>query len=119
MPLDPSSASEPTWFYASNQQASNPGHAISVKHRRMPRTSALRRSIDACTALPVSRWATACSLSANSLWREQGRLREALGLLAPMYAWFTEGFDTPDLQEAQRLLDELSAEILPAGQSDL
>ena len=44
------------------------------------------------------------------LWREQGRLREALGLLAPMYAWFTEGFDTPDLQEARCLLDDLSAE---------
>jgi predicted ATPase len=45
------------------------------------------------------------------LWREQGRLGEALRLLAPMYDWFTEGFDTPDLQEARRLLDELSAEI--------
>ncbi len=45
------------------------------------------------------------------LWREQGRLRQALRLLAPIYDWFTEGFETPDLQEARRLLDELSAEI--------
>jgi predicted ATPase len=45
------------------------------------------------------------------LWREQGRLREALRLLAPMSDWFTEGFDTPDLQEARRLRDELSAEL--------
>jgi len=44
------------------------------------------------------------------LWREQGRQREARRLLAPIYDWFTEGFDTPDLQEARRLLAELSAE---------
>ena len=40
----------------------------------------------------------------------QGRRREALRLLAPLYDWCTEGFDTPDLQEARCLLDELSAE---------
>jgi len=45
------------------------------------------------------------------LWRAQGRLREARKLLAPIYDWFTEGFDTPDLQEARCLLDELSAAI--------
>jgi predicted ATPase len=44
------------------------------------------------------------------LWRARGRLREAHRLLAPLYDWFTEGFDTPDLQEARRLLDALSAE---------
>jgi predicted ATPase len=45
------------------------------------------------------------------LWRAQDRLKEALRLLAPIYDWFTEGFDTPDLQEARGLLDALSAEI--------
>ena len=40
--------------------------------------------------------------------REQGREREARDLLAPVYGWFTEGFDTRDLKEAKALLDELT-----------
>jgi len=39
------------------------------------------------------------------LWGEQGRRAEALDLLAPIYGWFTEGFDTPDLKEAKALLE--------------
>ena len=42
------------------------------------------------------------------LWHGQGRMSDAGNLLAPVYAWFTEGFDTPDLKEARALLDELS-----------
>jgi predicted ATPase len=41
------------------------------------------------------------------LRRDQGREAEARVLLAPVYGWFTEGFDTPDLKEAKALLDEL------------
>ena len=41
------------------------------------------------------------------LWGERGRRIEASDLLAPIYGWFTEGFDTPDLREAKVLLDEL------------
>jgi predicted ATPase len=40
-------------------------------------------------------------------WGEQGRRAEARNLLASVYGWFTEGFDTPDLKEAKALLDEL------------
>ena len=39
---------------------------------------------------------------------QQGKRTEAYALLAPLYGWFTEGFDTPDLQEAQALLEELT-----------
>jgi predicted ATPase len=42
------------------------------------------------------------------LWREQGRHAEGRDLLAPIYGWFTEGFDTPDLKEVKALLDELA-----------
>ena len=42
------------------------------------------------------------------LWGEQGRRGEAHELLAPVYGWFTEGFDTADLKEAKGLLDELT-----------
>ena len=42
------------------------------------------------------------------LWGEQGRRSEALELVAPVYGWFTEGFDTADLKEAKALLDHLA-----------
>ena len=42
------------------------------------------------------------------LWRAQGKYPEARALLAPVYGWFTEGFDTRDLKEVKALLDELS-----------
>jgi predicted ATPase/class 3 adenylate cyclase len=43
------------------------------------------------------------------LWRDQGKCTEARDLLAPIYGWFTEGFDTPDLKDAKALLEELAA----------
>jgi predicted ATPase len=42
------------------------------------------------------------------LWRDQGRRTDAHDLLAPIYGWFTEGFDTPDLKEAKALLEQLT-----------
>jgi predicted ATPase len=42
------------------------------------------------------------------LWRDQGKRTEARELLAPIYDWFTEGFETPVLKEARALLDELA-----------
>ena len=47
------------------------------------------------------------AMSLARLWQQQGRQAEARALLAPVYGWFTEGFDTADLQEAKALLDEL------------
>jgi predicted ATPase len=42
------------------------------------------------------------------LWQRHGKREEARELLAPLYGWFTEGFDTRDLKEAKALLDELA-----------
>jgi len=49
------------------------------------------------------------AISMARLWRDQGKRDEACGLLAPVYGWFTEGFDTLDLKQAKALLDELAA----------
>ena len=46
-------------------------------------------------------------MSLSHLWQRQGKRQEARDLLAPIYNWFTEGFDTADLREAEALLDEL------------
>ena len=42
------------------------------------------------------------------MWQQQGKTTDARDLLAPVYNWFTEGFDTADLKDAKALLDELS-----------
>jgi predicted ATPase len=54
-------------------------------------------------------WELRAAMSMARLWRDQGRRNEARDLLAPVYGWFTEGFDTLDLKEAKNLLDELSS----------
>jgi hypothetical protein len=47
-------------------------------------------------------------MSMARLWRDQGKRRQAHDLLAPVYRWFIEGFDTLDLKDAKVLLDELT-----------
>ena len=52
-------------------------------------------------------WELRAGMSLARLWRDQGKLQQARELLAPIYGWFTEGFDTLDLKDAT-LLDELA-----------
>ena len=54
-------------------------------------------------------WELRAAMSLARLWRDQSKVREARELLAPVYGWFTEGFDTRDLKEAKALLEELQA----------
>jgi predicted ATPase len=53
-------------------------------------------------------WELRAAMSLSRLWQQQGKRAEARQLLAPIYGWFTEGFDTADLQEARALLDALA-----------
>jgi predicted ATPase len=53
-------------------------------------------------------WELRATMSLSRLWTRQGNRDEARELLAPIYGWFTEGFDTADLQEAKILLEELT-----------
>jgi predicted ATPase len=52
-------------------------------------------------------WELRAAMSLARLWRDQGKVQQARELLAPVYGWFTEGFDTRDLKETKVLLDEL------------
>ena len=82
--------------------------ALSVDHQA---------EAEACfhQALAVARdqqaksWELRAAMSLSRLWQQQGKQAEAHALLAPIYGWFTEGFDTTDLREAKALLDELGA----------
>jgi class 3 adenylate cyclase/predicted ATPase len=53
-------------------------------------------------------WELRAAMSLSRLWQQQGKRNEACELLAPVYGWFTEGFDTADLQEAKALLEALA-----------
>ena len=84
------------------------GFIISV--RSSPRRSKLneRLASGARVEPPAKSW-PAAAISAAWLYRDQGKRQQARDLLAPVYGWFTEGFDTLDLKEAKALFDELHA----------
>ena len=67
------------------------------------------RALAVVRAQQAKSWELRAAMSMARLWRDQGRRDEARDLLAPLYGWFTEGFDTRDLKEAKVLLDELHA----------
>ncbi len=50
-------------------------------------------------------------MSLSRLWQQQGKKEEARRMLAEIYGWFTEGFDTADLREAKALLESLESEV--------
>jgi predicted ATPase len=54
-------------------------------------------------------WELRAATSLARLWRDQDKVQQARELLAPIYGWFTEGFDTRDLKEAKALLEDLAA----------
>ncbi|MBV8398485.1 MAG: hypothetical protein JOZ17_07070, partial [Acetobacteraceae bacterium] len=65
-------------------------------------------SLDWARRQQAKMWELRTSTSLARLWQSQGRRQDAYELLAPVYDWFTEGFDTKDLQDAKALLDELA-----------
>jgi predicted ATPase len=81
---------------------------------RLPHPDPAKAEESFRTALAIAReqgtrgYELCAATSLARLWREQGRRTEARDLLAPLYGWFSEGFDTADLKEAKALLDELA-----------
>ena len=80
-----------------------------------PERNAAKAEASFGRALAVARqqqaksWELRASMSLARLWRDQGKVQQARELLAPIYGWFTEGFNTRDLKEAKALLEELVA----------
>jgi predicted ATPase len=66
------------------------------------------RALAVARAQQAKSWELRAAMSMARLWRDQGKRDEARELLAPIYGWFTEGFDTLDLKQAKALLDELA-----------
>jgi predicted ATPase len=67
-----------------------------------------RRAIERARSQDAKSWELRAATSLARLWRDQGKPGAAREFLAPIYGWFTEGFDTPDLKDARALLDELA-----------
>ena len=68
----------------------------------------LHQAVAVAAAQQAKSFELRAATSLARLWRDQGKRQGALDLLAPIFDWFSEGFDTPDLKEAKLLLDELS-----------
>jgi predicted ATPase len=77
------------------------GHDLAAAER------SFSRAIGIAQQQSAKFWELRAAISLARLWREQGKRDAARDLLAPIYSWFTEGFDTPVLTEAKALLDEL------------
>jgi predicted ATPase/DNA-binding SARP family transcriptional activator len=70
--------------------------------------ASLHKAIELARRQQAKSWELRATVSLCRLWQEQGKLEEARQLLTEIYGWFIEGFDTPDLQEAKALLEELT-----------
>jgi predicted ATPase len=68
----------------------------------------LQRALDVARRQEARSLELRAAVSLSRLWHQQGKRKEAHDLLAEVYAWFTEGFDTVDLQEAKVVLEELA-----------
>ena len=66
------------------------------------------KAIEVARGQSAKSWELRAATNLARLWQQQGKTTEARDLLAPVYEWFTEGFDTADLQEAKALLSELT-----------
>jgi predicted ATPase len=66
------------------------------------------RALVVARAQQAKSWELRAAMSMARLWRDQGKRDQAHDLLAPVHGWFTEGFDTLDLEEAKALLDALA-----------
>ena len=67
------------------------------------------RALTVARAQQAKSWELRAATSMARMWCDQGKHQQARDLLAPVYGWFTEGFDTPDLKQAKVLLDALAS----------
>jgi predicted ATPase len=82
-------------------------HAYVPKHDTAKAEAYFERALAVARQQQAKSWELRAAMSMARLWRAQGKRKEARDVLAPVYGWFTEGFDTRDLKEAKALLDEL------------
>jgi predicted ATPase len=96
------------WRGLKTHGSSKPGTSPGGCYSNAPRKAELS-TLDVARGQGAKSWELRAATSLARLYRDQGRHERAHELLACVYEWFTEGFETPDLQEAKGLLEELTA----------
>jgi predicted ATPase len=75
--------------------------------------SGLQQALDIARHQQAKSWELRAATSLARLWQAQDKRQDAYALLAPVYEWFTEGFDTVDLMDARSLVEALRTEKMP------
>jgi predicted ATPase len=81
---------------------------IALKSLAPDKEKYFEHALSVARAQQAKSWELRAAMSMARLWRSQGKAQQARELLAPVYGWFTEGFDTRDLKDAKALLEELA-----------
>ena len=97
------------WCEAETNRIAGEISLLSPKRDAAKAQSYFERALSVARQQQAKSWELRAAMSMARLWRDQGKVSEARELLAPIYGWFTEGFDTRDLKEAKALLEELAA----------
>ena len=97
------------WFEAEVNRVAGEIALKSPDPDRMKAQEYFRRALAVARQQQAKSWELRAAMSLARLWRSQGKVQQAHELLAPVYGWFTEGFDTRDLKEAKALLQELAS----------
>jgi tetratricopeptide (TPR) repeat protein len=100
--------SKEKWCEAEVRRRAGEIALLSVGPDKAKAQSHFDRALAVAREQQAKSWELRAAISMARLWRDQGKREEARDLLAPVYGWFTEGFDTLDLKEAKALLDELA-----------
>ena len=98
-----------TWNEADIHRTAGEIALMSSKPDAAKAQAHFERALEVARAQQARSWELRAATSLARLWRDQGRRAEARDLLAPVYGWFTEGFETRDLREAKALLEELAS----------
>ena len=96
-----------TWFEAEANRIAGEIALQSSKPDAAKAQEYFERALTVSHKQQAKSWELRAAISLARLWRDQGKVQQARELLAPVYGWFTEGFDTRDLREAKALLSEL------------
>ena len=97
------------WIEAEVHRVAGEIALMSPEPDAMKAQSYFERALAVARQQQAKSWELRAATSMARLWRDQGKSQQARELLAPVYGWFTEGFDTLDLKEAKALLEELAA----------
>jgi len=97
-----------TWYEAEIQRRAGEFALMSPEPDATKTEAYFARALAVARAQQAKSLEIRAAMSLAQLWRDQGKRQQAHDLLAPVYGWFTEGFDTLDLKEAKALLDELA-----------